>query len=191
MFELLKDKEYIQRSTTGSAVALIGYVFIIIAIVSSTARADIMVKFTEGAPKDRFTVVNVGACALGPATIRLDLSGSSAGLIFDTTSAGAGVEVYQPFELVMGADVVRGTPAVTDGDTAMTLEVSDLAPNGHVAFTIDVDDTQTNGPSGQIIVRGSEIAGAVAMVGTSDGWSGAAEFDTNSQALIAYGGCLS
>ncbi|MEO1695473.1 MAG: aggregation factor core, partial [Pseudomonadota bacterium] len=59
------------------------------ALVAATpARADLEVRFDEGAPKDRFTVENTSGCAIGAAQITIDLSGSPFGLIFDTTGSG-------------------------------------------------------------------------------------------------------
>jgi len=63
-------------------------------LCATPAFADIEVTFLESAPKDRFTFTNTGACDLGPAVLSLDLAGSAAGLIFDTSGAGAGVEVF-------------------------------------------------------------------------------------------------
>jgi len=58
----------------------------------SPVYADINVRFSEGAPKDRFSFKNDSACDLTDLSIEIDLSASSARLIFDTTGEGAGVE---------------------------------------------------------------------------------------------------
>ena len=84
--------------------------------------ASIQVRFDEGAPKDRFTIENAGNCDLGSTVISIDLSGSPHGLIFDVTGKGAGVQVFQPFELVNGGENLRKIPIVKDGDDQVTLE---------------------------------------------------------------------
>ena len=58
--------------------------------IPSLAFADLDVRFLEGAPKDRFIFHNNSNCSLETARLVLDLSGSSAGLIFDVTGKGAG-----------------------------------------------------------------------------------------------------
>lgn len=143
-------------------------VMIALLAAPSLARADIEVRFTESAPKDRFTITNVADCALGASDITIDLAGSAAGLIFDTTGAGAGVEVFQPFELAAGGDYVTGTTATLDGDTEITLNLAELPPGAAVAFTIDVDDT-AGSDLGQIRVSGGEIAGASVRSGADEG----------------------
>ncbi len=125
--------------------------------LATPAAADLTMRFSEGAPKDRFTLTNSGACALPAMTVTLDLGTAPAGLIFDVTASGAGVEVFQPFELVAGADLLREVPVILDGDASITLPLRGLGVGQSVAFTIDVDDT---GGGREITVNGSEIEGA-------------------------------
>jgi len=66
------------------------------------AKTTIEVRFIESAPKDRFIIKNIGECNLSEFTFSIDLTESVGKLIFDTTEAGAGVEVFQPFEIVSG-----------------------------------------------------------------------------------------
>lgn len=82
--------------------------------LTSPALADVQVRFDEGAPKDRFTVTNIGGCALGPTAVTIDLEGSPYGLIFDVTDRGAGVEVFQPFEVSTGDKILKTRPQVRD-----------------------------------------------------------------------------
>jgi len=125
--------------------------------MSSAAAAGLSVRFDEGAPKDRFTLTNSGECNLKQARVMLDLSSSKAGLIFDVTASGAGVEVFQPLEFVKGADKLSRIPQVRDGDNRLELSIAQLKKGESIAFTIDVDDTL----GGQeIIVSDSEISGA-------------------------------
>lgn len=154
-------------------------------LLATPAAADISVRFSEGAPKDRFTFTADVACLNGPISVRLDLSGSASGLIFDVTESGAGVEVFQPFELVAGGDLVTTPPQVKDGDTELTLGLSQLPKGGQVAFTIDLDDT-TGGR--EITVNGSEIAGAAVHVTWKDG-SAKGVFGENARALVKTGAC--
>lgn len=133
---------------------------VITGLFASTAAADVTVDFFEGAPKDRFVISNT-ACATGPLKVTIDLRPSAGALIFDVTSAGAGVEVFQPFELVSGGSLVTKAPTVRDGDQVLTLELTGLGQDAEVAFTIDLDDTIQ---SRAITVAGSELAGAKVLL---------------------------
>lgn len=126
-------------------------------LAAAPALADVEVRFIEGAPKDRFVIRNAGACDLERAEIVIDLSGSVGALVFDTTPTGAGVEVFQPFEMVEGANALNGLPEVGDGDMAIAMSVARLGAGGTIAFTIDVDDTLG---SRAITVTDGEISGA-------------------------------
>ncbi len=130
---------------------------LILICMGAPAQADLIARFHEGAPKDRFEFTNAGDCLISNAIITLDLSGSRAGLIFDTTASGAGAQVYQPFEIVSGAGFISDFSTINDGDSVMEMEVAELAPQQSIAFTIDVDDTLG---TRETIVADSEINGA-------------------------------
>lgn len=121
------------------------------------------VSFIEGAPTDRFVITNRGPCPLGEIALELDLSASAGGLIFDTLATGAGVEVFQPFEVEAG-DIVPLADGVSDGDSSLSLRIGSLGAGDRASFTIDVDDTLPSSELGQIRVAGSEISGAIATI---------------------------
>ncbi|MEM8917191.1 MAG: aggregation factor core, partial [Pseudomonadota bacterium] len=127
--------------------------FIILAMAllatAPPAAADLRVSFQESAPKDRFSIVNAGGCDLTDLTLTIDLTPSAGGLIFDTEPTGAGVEVYQPFEIVEGLEHVQSIDTAADGGRTVTILFSRLAPNAATRFTVDVDDTLTNSALGQ------------------------------------------
>ncbi|MGR3636402.1 MAG: aggregation factor core [Shimia sp.] len=157
----------------------------VFSLLATMGHADLSVRFVEGAPKDRFEIKNVGACALTASTIQLDLSTSRGALIFDVSNSGAGVEVFQPFEVVSGQDAFAEMPSVVDGQNAVDLKISKLNPGANIAFTIDVDDTLG---AREITVTGSEIAGAtVTQIGT-DGRT-TAQFDSQARAQVADISC--
>jgi hypothetical protein len=110
----------------------------------------------------------------------LDLSGSASGLIFDVTSTGAGVEVFQPLELVAGKAALTMLPAVKDGDNKLVLNIGALGPDERIAFTIDVDDTAGGR---EITVSGSEIEGAAVAL-TVENTSTRASFSSNAEASL-------
>ena len=149
------------------------------------AAADLSVVFVEGAPKDRFTITNQGTCPLGQMTVQLDLSHSASGLIFDVTGQGAGVEVFQPLELVAGREFLERIPQVQDGDNSMTLPLTGLAVGAAISFTIDLDDTA--GQS-ETMVSGSEMTGAKVVVQYNGGTQEAA-FDQASSVVVPVMGC--
>ncbi|MEO1779401.1 MAG: aggregation factor core protein MAFp3, isoform C [Pseudomonadota bacterium] len=144
------------------------------------ATADVTVQFRDGAPKDRFTLTYTGTCALGPTQLVIDLGTAPAGLIFDITAAGAGVDVFQPLEWVEGS---AQTSNVTDGDTALTVSMDTWSPGETRAFTVDIDDT-TSGR--QITVDGSEMVGATLR---ADGLT--ALFDATGSATLPLDPCTS
>ena len=153
---------------------------------AGAAMADIEVRFDEGAPKDRFTLRNAGECAIENAEIVIDLSGSAGALVFDVTAEGAGVEVFQPFEVVEGADALSAMPEVRDGDTAVALAVQRLAPGGAIAFTIDVDDTVN---AREITVTDGEIEGAGVRI-TAGETTGGGSFDGSDMAIMPLDACV-
>ncbi|WP_299548938.1 aggregation factor core [uncultured Tateyamaria sp.] len=142
--------------------------------------ADLTVSFRDGAPKDRFTLSYDGTCALDRLDVQIDLGTAPAGLIFDTTSAGAGVEVFQPLEWVSGT---ARASQVTDGDTVLSLSLDEVTPGANWTFTADIDDTTS---ARQITVDGSEMAGAMLR---ADGQ--AAVFDASGAATVKLQNCMS
>lgn len=154
---------------------------------ATTGNADINVTFSEGAPKDAFSFSATDGCLSGPVEITLDLSGSDAGLIFDVSQLGQGVEVYQPFELVSGGDLVTGVSEVADGDTSLTLNLTALPVEQPVRFTIDLDDTIG---AREITVSGAEIAGASVIV-TAGGIGMTGTFGSDARAVVPIADCQS
>ena len=157
------------------------------ACIATTAAADLTVTFRDGTPKDLFVISNPAACATGPFALTFDLYPSPAGLIFDVTGDGAGVKVFQPFEVTAGADFINAVSPVADGDQILTLDLADLPSGAEVRFTIDLDDTAG---AREITVSGSEIAGALALVTTDVGLTEDA-FDDTGTATVAMDACQS
>lgn len=170
-------------SPTTFRLALLGAASLI--AFSSVAFADLRVSFDEGAPKDRFRFENTSDCTINAATVLLNLSTSSAGLIFDVTGQGAGVEVFQPFEIIEGAAALSALTTVSDGDNQVELKIATLAPGKAVAFTIDVDDTIGQR---EITVSGSEINGATVELSV-DGATSSATFPTSARLNLPLTGC--
>lgn len=156
-------------------------------LYGAPALADIEVRFIEGAPKDRFVISNQSTCATGPVVVTLDLSTSQSGLIFDVTGAGAGVEVFQPFELASEGSALASVPEVRDGDNVLTLDVTDLPAGAALGFTIDVDDTVSGR---QITVSGAEFAGVSVQL-TAAGQQSTAQFGSTPKLTMAGPDCLS
>lgn len=141
---------------------------------------DLTVTFRDGAPKDRFTISYQGSCAASAMQVDIDLGTAPTGLIFDITGAGAGVDVFQPLEWVVGT---ARTSAVTDGDTVVSLDLDALAPGETLAFTVDIDDTTSDR---QITVNGSEMAGATLRAAGTE-----ALFDATGRAVLRLDPCTS
>lgn len=154
-------------------------------LCATAAQADLNISFIEGAPKDRFQINNDGSCDIKSATLSVDLSSSQGALIFDVTGSGAGVEVYQPFELVEGQSALATVPSVLDGQTALSLDVARLKPGASIAFTIDVDDTLG---AREITVTGSEIAGATVRLAQGN-QTNSAVFSSAASATLPWQSC--
>jgi hypothetical protein len=137
----------------------------IVLLTSAPLLADVKVQFFEGAPKDRFVITNTGKCDLAAGQLGIDFSTSNCGLVFDVTGSGAGVEVFQPFEVTAGEEHLVVQPSISDGDQVAMLDMSGLGVSETIAFTIDVDDT--NG-SREITVANSEISGTTISLSLGD-----------------------
>lgn len=154
------------------------------------AMAQISVSYVDSAPTDIFDITNLSPCPSGQMELTIDLTGSSAGLVFDTVPQGFGVNVSQPFVLSVGAEHLEGVPIVSDGAAQLTLRIADLPAEGRITFTIDVDDTLPQSFNGQTRVSGVEIAGAVVRL-SGEAAFGEGAFDANGQALVGLNTCLS
>ena len=148
-------------------------------------ETTVSVRFVESAPKDRFVFENRGSCLIGEATVEIDLAETAGKLIFDTTETGAGVEVFQPFEILEGDISLVSGSRVEDGDRMLTVQIFGLEEGGRAGFTIDVDDTLTDSDLGMIRVTESEMSGGrISMIHGEFG-SATAVFDDVSQAVLA------
>ncbi len=151
-------------------------------------QADVDVRFIEGAPTDRFVISSsAGICEDGPVWVTVDLSQTAGRLIFDVTSGGAGVEVFQPLVFVQGGDLVTGTSELTDGSNVLAVRLAALPAGAEVAFTLDVDDTIG---AREITVSGDEFAGATVRVQAGDA-DAVAAFGAGNAARVPWPACLS
>ena len=148
------------------------------------ARANVEVVFKESAPKDSFILNNESLCNFQDVLVKIDLSQSTGRLIFDTTASGAGVEVFQPFEISQGKMVLTSANDVNDGDTALSVRIDSIMAGEAVSFTIDVDDTLPKSELGNIRVSGSEIAGGTVTLSIANSENIKATFSSNSTAII-------
>jgi len=158
-------------------------------VMTQLAHANIQVNFYESAPKDSFVIKNMGNCALSNLKVEIDLSKSDGRLIFDTTATGAGVEVFQPFEVTKGDIKLASKASVKDGDASISLSIPSLPKNNSVSFTIDVDDTLKNSELGMIRVSGSEIKNAKVSISVGKKKSEEALFGSDSKATVTQPAC--
>ncbi len=128
----------------------------LILLAATTAHANVQLEFREGAPKDRFVVSNIGTCDLKNVKVTIDLKNSAGKLIFDVTSTGAGVEVFQPFVIETGRNLLASRPVVVDGQTQVTFDLPSFDAGKKVIASTDVDDTIGQR---EITVKASEFAG--------------------------------
>lgn len=163
--------------------------FALIAGFSQTSNANVSITFLEGAPKDRFVISNAGECLLQRLVVKIDLQKSKGKLIFDTTAAGEGVEVFQPFETSDGKISLIGAEQVQDGQTSLDLAIDQLAPSKSVSFTIDVDDTLQNSELGNIRVSRAEIQGGAVEISLNGSAPSNALFGSDAKALVSMPDC--
>ncbi|SIS46160.1 hypothetical protein SAMN05421760_101839 [Neptunomonas antarctica] len=154
----------------------------------ASVNASVMVNFLEGAPKDSFVITNTGQCSLQAVRVDIDLTNTTGGLIFDTTANGAGVEVFQPFEVTKGDIQLKDKASVNDGDKILSVIISSIQPNASVSFTIDVDDTMRKSERGMIIVSGAEIENGLVTV-TQGSVASSGTFGRNSKAMVNMASC--
>lgn len=142
----------------------------------------VTVSFGESAPRDRMTIVNDASASVTLSLIEIDLSNSAGGVIFDTLDGGAGVEVFQDFQVESGEAALTSEPVVDDGANQLSLSFDSFEPGESFVFSIDVDDQLTDSDLGQIQVSGAELAGAEVVITTAEGEEATAVFDTASTA---------
>ncbi|WP_050526078.1 hypothetical protein [Pseudorhodobacter aquimaris] len=155
--------------------------------ISSPSYADVRVQFIEGAPKDTFVIANEGGCNIGPSELVVDFTASNAGLIFDVTASGMGVEVFQPFDVTQGADLLVGLPTIADGDQTVALSFTGLDGAQKIAFTVDVDDTDG---AREITVSDAEMTGTMVSL-TAQGKRVTAIMGPNAEAVLTTVPCAS
>ncbi len=158
-------------------------------LLASTASANLEVSFVESAPKDWFDIKNASNCDMTDVMVTIDLSASAGKLIFDTTGNGAGVQVFQPFEVRQGEVELVSSDEVRDGDTQLSVLIRLLAPGSSASFTIDVDDTVPSGALGMTMIAGNEIENALATVGVADGQEASGRFNGSGRATVPLNGC--
>lgn len=150
-------------------------------------------QFLEGAPRDRFVILNSSDAAWHITSARIDLSASAGRLIFDITAQGAGVEVFQPFRTEAGSVVPVQSPLVEDGDQIINLQFEAFGPGETYTFSIDVDDQLTRSELGQIRVSGSEMQGAeltlTVLYDNHQAHTLSTRFDADSKAMIPRADC--
>lgn len=158
-------------------------------LTGQSAQANIEVNFIEGAPKDRFIIKNASNCNLKNLTVEIDLSQSVGKLIFDTTASGAGVEVFQPFEVTKGSISLVSQNRVKDGAAKLALDIKALNAGDSASFTIDVDDTLPIGELGNIRVANSEIQNGMVKVSFNKQKTVSGVFGNDSNATILQSIC--
>ncbi len=156
-------------------------------LIGQTAQANVEISFFESAPKDRFVFKNTGKCNLQNISLEFDLSKSSGRLIFDTTATGAGVEVFQPFEVTEGS--IKLNAPVKDGDSKLSLLIANLDSGKSASFTIDVDDTLLKSELGKIRISDSEIQNGMVKISLINHKTSSAIFGSDSKAVIQLVDC--
>ena len=106
---------------------------------------------------------------------------------FDVTGQGAGVEVFQPLEIVEGRSMLREIPNVKDGDQLIKLSLASLGANERLVFTIDVDDTIG---AREITVSNAEYAGGTLSISV-EGETQQAAFAARPKLSVPVGECAS
>lgn len=181
------------------SVLVLGAFIVILPLNASPALAatdscnlGVEVTFREGAPVDKFTVENKSS-AWQVSNMEIDLKSSKGRLIFDTTSGGKGVEVFQPYKSVSGSAKVTKASFVADGADSISIAFEKFSKGQAFTFSIDVDDQLTASDLGQIRVTGGEMENAKAnfILKNSDGKTikAQASFGKNNKAILKMPNC--
>ena len=188
----------VPRPRTGRvAVPLAAVASVCVSWVGVPARAGtagceplLVVRFVEGAPRDRFEL-EAGAALEGTvATVEIGLDGAAGGLVFDTEPGGGGVEVFQPFRVEDASAGVSLAPDGFEGDGArvLALALEGFGPGASATFSIDIDDDLVDSVRGRTQVVGAEIAGATVNLTTlapsGERRSAASAFDGDAVARV-------
>jgi hypothetical protein len=161
----------------------------ILAITTLPANADLVVRFEEAAPKDRFVVTNHTGCAFDRGVLVISLEPSHRGLLFDTERGGAGENVAQPLEIAVAENVDAVTAPVVDGARSAKVAFNGFPPEGRLVITIDVDDSDRSGPMGVQMISNSEMAGALVRLVLEGGVAREAVFNAQGEARVAAADC--
>lgn len=126
--------------------AFLGALAALCAIPLSNASAQapvgmVQVRFVESAPADTFLFTNTGDCDLGRSEVWLDLRPSIAGLVFDVSDGGAGLDRFHRLEITEGGEFIHRVSKLKDGSTALHFQLERLPVGGTIAFKADIDDT--------------------------------------------------
>ena len=131
---------------------------------SASAQAPVgmvQVRFVESVPADTFLFTNTGDCDLGRSEVWLDLRPSIAGLVFDVSESGAGLDRFHRLEITEGGEFIHRVSKLKDGSTALHFQLERLPVGGTIAFKADIDDTLSPKDSrgGNTRVLESELEG--------------------------------
>lgn len=158
-------------------------------LMSESVHADVIVRFHEAAPKDKFVISNRSNCKLADGSMIFDLRPTTAGLLFDTAPSGPGENVAQPFEIARSSGVTVSSLPVPDGASIAELRFGNFTPEGEVEVTVDVDDSVPSGPRGVQMIDPSEIAGARVVISMRSRTFPAGVFDRRGVARIKLTAC--
>ena len=136
----------------------------LLASAQAVCKVDVSFAFTESAPRDRFEIRNESSAGQPIQRVRLEMLRSAGRLYFDTVQGGAGVDVFQPFQVDSGDARLAADPAVKDGDDRVDLVFQRFEPGQRFQFSIDVDDRLGDSDMGPTRVSGREMEGAVLTV---------------------------
>ncbi|MEM9359008.1 MAG: aggregation factor core [Pseudomonadota bacterium] len=153
---------------------------------SANTETNLLVTFTESAPKDSFMITNIGNCRINQLQLRIDLASSKGSLIFDPTGSGAGVQVFQPLKVTAGQSYITALSEVSDGSQELELRLNSLVAGAKVSLTVDLDDTLPRERSdlGQTRISDAEISGAMVYSRVDSGAPVKAAFGADAIALL-------
>jgi len=121
---------------------------------STPAMAEVEVQFyTEN---DGFSITNLDGCPLTDVEVKIDISSSLGGLVFDTFPGPPGLNRSQSLRIVGGSGYLAQTPVVRDGSQILTLKVKELPSEESVLIALDTD-SKTSAWSDTGDIKGSTV----------------------------------
>lgn len=137
----------------------------LLALLATSAQADIVLRMEDGNPHDRLWIRNTDQCGAITGVLQIDFEPSAGRVLLDTEYGGLGTKDPMPVEVELGN--IRLAP-VTDGDRHLTVFLEGLGAGDTAVVTMDFDNEASFWSSPRVEVFGGHIEGTIARFTDTD-----------------------